>query len=379
MSTSIAGVMREHGGVPGDFEETAREIESVKAVRFVMHPWMPLPNFGADTFRFNLPYAVLPRLEPIALFTVPRVIIHAKQQGHFGVMNSTSFVAEGRTLDGDVSGFGGMVAMGAGALVTREQQKPEETLRDVLSAWGHVGMTALSSLDAADEAELADSYVVFEAVMGAARDEAEVRAGRRYPHMTLEDFPFWLAGRNRKGEKIPGVEDAVSHALSNGVTRLVKGTAAGEVVAAEPRHYKFPRGGEARARRLITEIGAAVARATEYAIGPQNGVLVKTRRAVQIARNGGGPESKNHYDELDIFLMHEFPSFDMDTDVERAKETLARAVEKNGEDAGDTASAMLKLAEQNARILEMVARGQEQTNKILATIAGDKKKPAGGA
>jgi hypothetical protein len=347
MSTpSVADIIRAHGVAAGDIQETVREVESVKAIRFAWHPWMNLDNFGPDTFRFNVPYAVLPRLDPIPLWTVPRPFIHSRQQGSLGMLGVSTYVGtgeynpEGVRGYGDSSGFGGSVPSGAGARVTRIPQKPAESVKDLLQAWGKVGMTELVSLAAVDEAELVLSYDLYEAVAGEAKNEEEEEAGRRPAGMPLEDFlftpylaPFGLPSRSWLEQ---GAPRALEYAL---------------------RLKKIPKSYESAGLQLISELTDGVSRAHAFALDPANGQLPKTRKLMQIAKQGGG-EGKTHFDEQDLWMMREFPSFPMDTEVDRAQRALSEAVSEGNRDQTGMATAVLALAEE-------MREGRKQTDEIL--------------
>jgi len=358
---NLATIMRQHGASAAGLDETMREIEAVKAVRFAWHPWMPLNNFGADTFRFNVPYAELPRLEPIALTTVQRPVIHSKARGQFGLLGVSTFVGQGTGLEGDSSGFGGSVLSGAGAHVSRVQQRPEESIRDLLQAYTHYGMTHLDSMGAADERELTEAYVVYEAVMGEARSKEEEDAGRRPVGLLLEDFPNWLS---------QGALEGFRYALQHGVSRSVAIVRGNEVAGHELRRFDVPKNSQGRAEQLISEIRDGILRAEAAAIGPENGILVKTRKAIQTAKNGG-MEGKNHKDSQDLWLEAQYPSFDMDTDVERANRALQTTLDHNAEGGGAQTAALLALAQQ------MVEQGRRQ-DKILEALARQKGGKAAG-
>lgn len=365
MSTAIAEVMRQHGAPAADFEETLREIEAVKAVRFAWHPWMPLNNIGGDSFQFGVNLPVLGRLEPIPLLTVTRPEILGPKPG-LTLTGRTYFVGSDSSLEESATGFGGAAVGGKGANVRQFRQTPENTLADLLNAFNHFGMTALASLDAADERELELSFSLYETVMGEAHDEAEEEAGRRPAGLLLEDFPRWLDR---------GAPRAVERAYSNGIVRMVADVRDGKVVGYVPKRYAAPKVQERRIEQLISEIRAGIMRAEATAIGPENGILVRTRKLIQNAKNN--LEGKGHFDGQDLWLMEQYPSFPMDTDVERASNAVQEAVETGAKANAETTAALLAVVQQNQQFMQMMAQQQAETNRLLAAALKPKGKQAG--
>jgi len=359
IEANIADVMAARGVNATDMAATIRRAEAVQAVRFAFHPWKPLPNFGADTFKFNVPYPVLPRLSPIALWTVERPIIHENRRGSLGMIGVSTYTGSGERVShedsvrgfGDSSGFGGMVPSGGGARVTRVPQVPQESVLDLIQAWGALGMEELRSLAASDARELSLSYLLFDAVMLPALDDEDKKAGRRLDNMPLEEYPAWLA------DEAQGV---LKHALSRGV------------YAATPQGLErrvLPREFEERGEQLIAEISASVHRAVEFAVNPANGVLAKTRKAMQIAKTGAGEGGKTHYDELDEWLMNEFKKFPMDTDVDRAQRAVTTTIKQSAEAEAGIGNGLLAVVRQNQQVLEMLAEGQKQNAQLIRQLA----------
>ncbi len=364
MPTDFAQQLYQHGGSGvADLEETLREVETIKAVRFCLHAWMPFPNFGPDGFRFNVHYPELPRLEPIVLPTVTRPEIKGPApRGGFGLLGNIgtwrgSDTTSGRGEDDFSPGFGGNIPAGQGAQVEQVYQRPAESVYNLLTAFGGYGLVELKSM-ASDEGGLELSFLLFEAVMGEARSEEELDAGRRPAGLVLEDFPGWLSR---------GAPDAFRYAAARKkVSRMVR-LRDGRF---ELREFPFRAtpDEEARAEALISAVAASVKQATTRALNPDNGVLPKTRRLMQVGKNGG-VEGKHHHDTLDLFLMGQFPSFPMDTDVDRAQTAVREAVVAGGENAAAVAEALRRQAE----VQEMIARNQAEAtarqDAIIATLA----------
>jgi hypothetical protein len=352
---SLADILREQGSSAAGLEETEAELKPLKALRFAWHPWLAFPNLDGEGFKFNVRYAVLERLEPISITTVPRVVVKGPSPG-FSPLGITSFfgtgVTEGKDFVGDSSGMLGMVPGGRGAEITRVQQRPDESIGYLLQAYGDRGMTALTALDA-DDAEAEMSFVLYEAVMGEARDDADREAGKRAPGLLLEDFPAWLA---RDAER------ALEDGFRRGVLRLVKQYRDGVLVGEEPKAYRLPSGQglERRGMQLIEEIRGGITRAVRMATDPANGVLPKTRKQLQVAKNGG-QEGKFHFDGLDVWLMQQFPNFDMDTDSERSARAVQHAVEHGSNVTAETNQMFAKIFEQQQATQAAIAAQMAQT------------------
>ncbi|HKS27823.1 MAG TPA: hypothetical protein VJS44_08390 [Pyrinomonadaceae bacterium] len=305
-----------------------QEVEKVKQARFAFHGWMPHPNFGKDTFAFNIPYPVLERLVPIPLRVFPAAVITRPKNAGFALLGVGNY---------DVP------STGSRTNVVQTQQTPEQSMTDLRTAYGDRGMVELTSLAAADDTEFVRSLLLFHAVMHPAISEQELDAGRRPADLLLEDFPNWLSGY---------AERAYQYALANGLSY------GGQLYEVAPAHKTV--------ENLIIEISASIEQARVAALDPSIGVLPRTREMLNMAKNrvAGG---KNSPDSQDLWLMRQFPSFPMDTDVERAQNALQDAVREGAEmNAGSSG--------QIAALLERVVSKQEQTDQILIELLSDRKK-----
>lgn len=327
--TNIVDVMKDFGGpnlsLP-DLSETIRQVETVKTVKFAFHPWIPLSNFGSDGFRFNIPYPVLERLAliPLAVFPYPRIL--PKPSGQFALMGATLTEA--------------VPSMSSQSVVKTEHQMPSVSMRELHTAYGKYGMVELVSLEAHDENELSQSFILYEAVMGVAGDEKEAEeSGRRPAGLVLEDFPDWL-GRD--------AQRALRYAEKNGVS-------------IRDREYKLARRSDGRGEKLIAEIGHSISRADEVARNPSDGILPRTKELLNITANKG-VGGKTHLDRLDEWLLKQYPSFEMDTDIARAQNAMQNAIEA-GNNSGDNFKTGMMA------ILQQQQLGMQQQQKTLDLLA----------
>jgi len=336
--SSIAEIISNREGVNASFlDEAMRRVEAIKAVLFVWHPYMPLNNLGADTFRFNYPRPVLHRLEPLPVTTVERADIHSRGRNSLGMTGVSNFRGTGASLEGDVLGAGGFVPSGQGAIVKQEQQRPAETVIDILQAWSKVGMVELQSLAASDENELILSYKLYDVIFKEAETEEHLEIGRRPVSLVLEDYPLWL---ERSAPRV------LEHALRSGLPATL----------------------EKKGERLIAEASQGVARAHVFVLDPENGILPKTRKGLQVAKQGG-LEGKTHLDRQDMWCLEQFPSFQVNPDAERAERALAATIEKGSESAESTNAGLLAIVEQNQTVIGMLAEQQRQTNELIQQVS----------
>lgn len=333
---NIGDIIKTYGGpnVPmTDLVETIKAAEDVKTVKFAWHPWMPIPNIGAEGFKFNVAYPVLDRLRPIPLPVFPYP--HVKPRS-----SAQAFALLGATLAEAIP------SAGSRAHIEQRYQMPSTSMEYLKTAYRRFGMTGLESMTATDERELLSSFVLYEAVMGVARDEEEAEAGRLPEGLVLEDYPAWLAG---------GAPRALSLAMAKGVTL-------------DGRQFKLDSGMRARAQKLINEILAGVNQAHEMALNASDGLLPNTKKLLNITANHG-QGGKNHLDALDEWLLKQFPSFRMDTDVERAQAALKETFQHSAQAAGANSDAILLIAQQNQAILNELVESRKQSNKMLEAFA----------
>jgi hypothetical protein len=325
---NIADTLRELSG-PGvaipDLSSTIRRVESVNTVKFIFHPWIPIENLGPDGFAFNVHYARLERLKliPIPVFDYARVI---NQSHGFSLMSA---------IVGDI---GAIPSRGQNRIETL-MQMPTTSIEALRIAHGKRGLVELESLIANDEQDLRYSFGLFNSLFREADGEADLDRGQRPEGLLLENFPGWL---------------------DHDAPRLVE-TLAKEIAGFDTE----------RAFKLLSEIRHSIALAEEAALSPSIGILPRTKEGLNITANRG-TGGKTHLDAVDEWLLKQYPSFEMDTDVERARLAMQTAIEAGN--AGQ--QTVTKLLADVLERQERTASQQQQTLDLLVQhMIGAKAKP----
>ena len=322
---NMADALRELSGpdaIIPDLSSTIKRVESVNTVRFVFHPWLPINNLGADGFALNVHYLVLDRLKliPITVFDYTRII---NKRSGFSLMSS---------IVGDI---GGIPGRGQVELET-VMQMPATSIDYLRTAHGAKGLVELESLISANPEELHYSYGLYHSIFREAQNDEDLKRGHRPPGLVLEDFPRWLD------------KDA---------SRLL-----------------FDMQGEnvEKGAKLISEIRKSIDLAFEAALSPSVGILPKTKEGLNITANRG-TGGKTHLDAQDEWLLKQFPSFEMDTDVERARMAMQTAIEAGNAGQQNVTKVMVELmAQQQAAMAQ-----QQQTLDLLTqAVLGSKAKPS---
>src|ERR1051325_6524614 len=362
---TISDVMKQFGqpGTLPDLTETVRQVESVKSVKFAFHPWLPISNFGSDGFRFNIPYAVLERLTliPLAVFRYPRITPRGGQFA-FGLS----------TLGVDPTGFstafevGAVPAMGSQNKVETLMQMPSVSMNALYTAYSKFGMVELEALASHDEAKLSENFILFNAVMGLARCDEEgneleqdLEAGLRSKHFTLEDLlkpsPDLMDPRHSR---------SISW-LETGAPRALRAALKG--VSIKGQRYAIAQSQIASGEKLIEQLKQSVYRAHQAALNPADGILPRTKELLNITANKG-TGGKTHLDNQDSWLLSEYPSFKMDTDVERAQKAMQGAIEAGNQTNDEFKTGVMAILQQQQQTMDLLARH---------LVAGkEEKKPA---
>jgi hypothetical protein len=231
-------------------------------------------------------------------------------------------------------------------------QMPSTSMRDLYTAYSKFGMVELESLAAHDEGELARSFILFNAVMGPAADNKEIETGRRPANLVLEEFPQWLA-------------DEAPRALRAGLKGVV----------IRGREYQLTKDQLPAGERLIDEIAGSMERAEAAALNPSDGVLPRTKELLNITANKG-QGGKTHLDRQDMWLLEQYPSFKMDTDVERAQKAMQGAIEAGTQNSDEFKTGVMAILQQQQ---EAAARSQQTLDLLVKMVVGkeaDKQKTA---
>ena len=303
-------------------QETARTTESLDTVRFVLNPWTPILNYSLSGFGFGVQIPVLERMDliPIRTWKTPRI------------MPRTSPFALG------VSPTGGVFPAGSvGSIVDRVLQFPAESVDLLVSNYGpnapnNIGMVELASLASTEDRDKYEAVLLFKAVMKTPFDEGSLRG----VDICLEDMPRFLT------HHAPAL---LKRAVQEGIDgyRLKTWQKRGEL--------------------MIEHIGRAVAEATRVALDSTTGILPRTKEDL-IASSKGMKDRKVLPDRLDEWLLTQFPSYSLDTDVERATRanaSVTNAIRATGEAQAVTTQSMIEMMQQTFEQLRVA----NETNRLL--------------
>jgi hypothetical protein len=307
--TTIADVLREYGseGAIPDLASTMKRVETVNTVKFVFHPWMPINNIGGDTFSFNVHYAVLERLKliPIPVFDYARIVP----------------IGRGFAIASAVTGEFGAIPSRNQVRVETLMQMPSTSVEALRTAYSKFGLVELASLESHDVQGARASFTLFANVFREAASEADLDRGFRPPGLTLEGYPAWL-----------------DHYAPRVLVAL----------ASQVETFDMP-----RAEQLVAELRESFRLAEEAALSPSTGILPKTKELLNITANGGSG-GKTHLDDADNWLLKQYPSFEMDTDVERARAAMQRAIESGNQGQKDLTATMVEMMGQQQQTLDLL-------------------------
>jgi len=322
---NIADTLRELSG-PGatipDLSSTIKRVESVNTIRFVFHPWMPINNLGSDGFAFNVHHLSLDRLKliPITVFDFTRII---NKRSGFSLMSS---------IVGDIGGIPGRGQVELETLM----QMPATSVDYLRTAHGAKGLVELESLISYDDTGLRYSFGLFQTIFREAQSQEDIAHGHRPPGLLLEHFPNWL---EHGAPKL--LEDLQGENVNQGM-------------------------------QLISEIRKSIDLAFEAALSPSVGILPKTKEGLNITANRG-TGGKTHLDAQDEWLLKQFPSFEMDTDVERARSAMQTAIEAGNAGNQGVNKQMADIMERQER---MFAAQQQTLDLLTQAVVGSKAKPS---
>lgn len=319
--------LKDLGGINLDLSERAVGGDTTQTVRFCFNPWMELSNLDGSGTKFNIPYARIERFRPILLpaFPAPKISPRKAPMGFIGNL-----------VTGDAGDENNLIGMavasgGVGSHVETVVQMPSTSVEYLLTAWKRYGMVELKSLKSDGARELKERVLVFRGVF----ESGEMPA----VSMILEAWPGWLA------DDAPGVLDRL---FSKGVKL-------------DGDNLRLPEKLLGVAEQMVTEVSASVARAHEAALSESSGILPNTKALYE-------SKQKLTFDKQDRWLLQQFPSFEMDTEIERAQKANEQAMQESAKAGGQTASAMLELAQQNAAILKELAESRKENAATMAAM-----------
>lgn len=304
-----------------------RPVESLDSVLFAFNPWLPFVNFSLKGFGGGIQIPVLNRLEliPLRVWKQPDIQV---RPGGFTV--------------GSINTSGAFPSGSVGSKVTQRFQFPSESAKNLLAMYGsestsNIGMIVFRFLGGETDKEKLESILLFRAVM-----ETPFDGQRRGCDLLLEELPKFLI------EKAPGL---LKDACRIGVALSDK-----EFAGLSPNAHEL---GET----MIEDIQSSIAAATARATAETTGILsVSKREIIQASR--GQKDVKLIADDLDNWLLEQFPSFRMDNDIERsmrATQGIADAINKSGQNQEMT---MTQLIELNRLTLEQLANANALNQKL---------------
>ncbi len=309
-------------------QETGRGTESLDSVLFAFNPWCPIPNIELKGFLFGVQYVVLPRLDLIPLKVWKTPVIQPRVGG-FAV--------------GAISSGGAFPSGAVGSKVDQRLQFPSESARNLLGAYGsdspnNIGFTVFRSLGADTDAGKLESILLFRAVMKTPLEDG----AQPGVDQLLEELPKFLAG--------------------DAVTLLRRAVDKGVVIDGEVA--KLSRTAARKGEVMIEDIRLSVANAAKRALDENSGILPLTKKSI-LAAEKGLQDNKVMPDELDNWLLRQFPSFSLDTAVERASRANRSITDAILAKGGDDQSVLRELLIMQQQTLEQLARSNAITERLM--------------
>lgn len=254
------------------------------------------------------------------------------------------------------------VLMGEAAVgsdVARVPQAADTTSKTLLQIHGAVGAVKLASLGANDFKQIAAKLLIYEIVMqgwnsqGILEDLPEY-FGVRSP-LLHEKFDA-VKGNGRDNSFYATAEEMLEKAAQDGV---VLKSVYSEIFKFEPKLQKYTESAcvlnqkeVAIGKQLIEELRTAALKMHDYAVGAE-GILPKTKEHLENVRRGP-TYGKQKYDELDRYLMLHFPSFPMDTEIEKSEKNQRRGMQAmmKSNSGGNQSDDYTRAIEERNRLLE---------------------------
>lgn len=352
-----------------EIDKANRQSQSLQTMMFVWHCWLDITNRTGTGNAGKLRYSTLPRTELIPLFAHPVYNITAGAGGfsYGGQMGDMKASEDGNL----VHGFG-TYAAGGKSVNTPRSMLAHESRIFIEKNYGEKGPGAagclvLESLTAEDDAAKVEAIMLYEGVMKNTRPIGEGENSVRGVDVLIEDLPEWLR------TEAPQMLDYI---LKNGVD-YAPGVIAEKIkLGIATGHYRLEATARAKGKAFIKDLLRNVTVAVRLAVDKQRGILSITKGEIQKAKSHM-PDSKQRPDFRDEFLLEQFYSFSMDTDVERAQranQPLAASLERSAEVSNMTTQAML---DHNRMLLEEMKAMRAEVNALHSQLASLKtKQPA---
>ncbi len=338
-STSAEAILSQlDSSLVGDvIRQSESRPEHIETAKFAFHPWVDrILNCDLRGFRFGIRHFWLLPRTLIALRTWPIGIIQPRhRRGEFAVGGFTG--ASLQSIDGAFPG------RNTGAKTVQELQYPSASATMLLNAYGKestsgIGMVILDSLTAVSPEEKVEAKILFKAVMETPIErDAPEGAG-----IILEALPKFLAGDAHRL-----LERAIGHGVN------ISGD------PDNPQIVKLTKRASAKGEKMIGEIEGSVGQATAAGL-----VILSQTKEDLIKARAGQKDVKMVTDKRDNLLLAQFPSFRLDTDVDRAVSATAPLVDAlNSRGGGDDSPALVQMAavmERTASVLDSVMQRLER-------------------
>jgi hypothetical protein len=346
------------------------QIAALSRKLFVVHFWQNLSTFGADGSLFNLdtkildvdgenPVRVTPdgpvtsggvgflkRLRLLPVSATQRPLI----SNVVGFSASNAFLG---SMDANAkpAGLGSMMGTTSKTNVRVEWSYPEEKIQAMAYTFGKYGLTGIQCLSANNAEQYLASQKIFNAVMAGIVSEE----GRN--QTLLEDMPEYFGERvsmylaKKKPARFPFTAPQIVERATDPEGCSING----QVVRLSPEEAQV-------ATALIAELIPSVNQTHVAALDVgSNGILAQTRKGLQ-------NKQKLELDDCDQWLMAQFPSFPMDTQLEKSNAQLIRAIqETDGRNDGAPPEGFVSREEYEA-VLEENSELRESQKTFAASV-----------
>jgi len=309
--------------------DAAKTTESIDTVQFAFHPWADIPNISLQGFGKGIQHPILRRLSAIPLMTwkTPNIIPRA---GGFTV--------------GSITSGGAFPSGSVGSKNEPRLQFPSESAANFLIAWGNdglcdIGGRILHSLTAHTDRDKLESLAVFRAVM-----ETGPHAGA---DLVLEQLPEFLEEGGRAYELLRA---AVRTGVNFGTEQ-------------QPNIVPMGTIGVGKGQKMIREISGSIVAATLAG----NRILDATKSDLADAKIGV-KDVKRKLDLLDKWLLKQFPSFSLDSEVERAAQATAPLGDAIRTANENQAITIEQLMEMQARTLAQLTAANETNARLVEKL-----------
>lgn len=344
-----------------DINNQQQAIQQLSQARFVVHFWQNLSILGADGPLFHLDtraldvdgdhlvdgengkvsggVAFLKRMRLIPVTSTQRAVINNLEGFSISNVYVGSVDANGQPRMG--SGMSGRTKTN----VRGEWHYPAEKIADMQNTFGRYGLVGVS-FEAFDAAGHAKCQKVFTAVMAGCPDSTLLED---IPEYFGETSPYLPMDKPRaKFATRPGLPSPAQQAVDKAIA---DGTLVGDEIA--------------MAERLLVELPPAAMQAHRAALDPEaSGILPGTKAGIEAGQKRG-------YDRCDQWLMSQFPSYPMDTELDKSQRQLLRALDREVQTPEGFVSADELQAALEANNAEWEKRLQEVAQQAAAAaVAG---------